>query len=161
QLQIDITSSVVLGQAQLALDTVAQGARVQPSVQARAWTATPTPSRTRTPTATVTPGGPTTTRTATATATATAIPAYNLHAATTTVGGPTFRTIGTGAPASPAAAATIAASIAAIGVDGYQDPSTGQAIFVSAANPSGGASWDLGGTWTFTAYTSASTTGGT
>ncbi len=118
------------------------------------FTHTPTVTPTSTPTATVTP---TATATATPTQTATPVPSDYLHAATTSVGSITYKTVNTGVPVGTLN--LLSASIETSGLRNLID-SGGRSIFVSGAAPADTV-WELGGTWTFTTFTRASDAGGT
>lgn len=115
------------------------------------FTHTPTQTATATDTSTVTP-----TATATATQTATLVRPDYFHAATTSVGSITYKTVNTGDPIGTLN--PLSASIETSGLRNLID-SGGRSIFVSGAAPADTV-WELGGTWSFTTFTRASNAGG-
>jgi thermitase len=162
------------GQARLLIDDDALTTRATAAIQVLPFTATPTVTPTDTPTVTATPTNtqlpgedtftptptPTITETPTRTPTPTSTPlSHNLHAADVVVGSTTYNTVNTTGPSG-----TLATSEATIADDGIQTLLDGAGIAIFASDrilPTAQFHWDLGGTWTFTAHTQGSATGGT
>ena len=161
ELQMDVTAGA-FANGQMEIDTAAHNSYAIPALTILIPTATATATQSATPTLTITPGGPTLTATrtftitSTPTATNTPLPAAYAHAATLTVGSTTYDTLSAAGPSGTLTELT--AGLSTSGLQNIADGS-GRSLFVSGAVPAG-QSWDLSGTWSFTAYTRASATGG-
>src|SRR5581483_4980771 len=161
------TKSIVLQASTTSVDTrvLLQGAGTAnfDDVVVNVSTPTPTSTPTRTPTSTPTPTpSPTPTATPTATPTFTATPTPTptgivyLHGATTPVGGQTYLTVNASPPSGTST--TLTNNLLLTGAKNLTDGS-GRSIFVSGAVPTGQL-WDVSGSWTFSAWTSATSSGG-